>query len=107
MDKKEITPLTYDDFVPRIYDWTKVSRFAITANGVLVRYDGYLEDGFPIYMCLWEGWWEPQGLPGVGVGIRHVLEAKPVSIKEAREIILREAKPRSMRPEERKSWRFD
>lgn len=106
MNKEKIKPLTQDDFVLREYDWTKSSRYAVTSDGVLVR-DESANVKTPFYMCLWEGWWEPQGLPGVGVGIRDVLEATPISTKEARKIIVREAKPRSMRPEERKSWRFD
>jgi len=106
MNKKQLKPLTQDDFVVREYDWTKVSRYALTSDGVLIR-DISDKAKTPAYFCLWEGWWEPQGLPGVGVSIRDVLEATPISTKEARKIIVREAKPRSMRPEERKSWRFD
>ncbi|MDD4980132.1 MAG: hypothetical protein PHC54_02510 [Candidatus Omnitrophica bacterium] len=104
MDDK-MQPITWEDFVLQRYEWTKVSRYAVTLDGILVRDDSKPDS--PFYMCLWEGWWEPQGLPAVGVSIRDVLEAKPVSTEEAREIIRREAKPRVMRPAERKNWRFD
>ncbi len=103
MNRKQLKPITQDDLVPRIYDWTKVSHFAITENGILVRYDGHLEDGFPIYMCLYEGWWEIKDACAE-VDIRDVLEAEPVNLKVARAIIRKEAKPRCQRPKERNSW---
>lgn len=95
--------LTEEDFYLRIYDWTKVSRFAITEFGVLLRYDGHLKDGSPIYMCLWEGWWEIKEAC-MGVSIREVCEAEPVNLKVARAIIRKEAKPRCKRPKERRPW---
>ena len=95
--------LTQDDLVPRLYDWTKVSRFAITKDGILVRYEKCLEDGSPIYMCLYEGWWEIKDACA-GVSIRDVFEAEPVNLKIARAIIRKEAKPSCQRPRERNSW---
>ena len=48
-------PITQEDFVLRVYDWTKTSRYALTEGGTLLRYDGPLQDGFPVYNCLIEG----------------------------------------------------
>jgi len=78
--------LTDDDFIPRAYDWTKTSRYAITASGVLVRCDGCDKDGsFGHYSCLHEGRWVPNEVCHA-VGIRDIMEAKPVSEEEARRI---------------------
>ncbi len=95
--------LTQDDFVLKIYDWTEVSHYAVTSDGILVRYDGHLEDGSPIYMCLYKGWWEIFDACSE-VSIRDVLEAEPVNLKVARAIIRKEAKPTCQRPKERNSW---
>lgn len=103
MNKKQLSSITQDDLVPRVYDWTRISRFAITENGILVRYDGQLKDGFPIYQCLYEGWWEMKDACHA-VAIRDVLEAEPVNTKIARAIIRKEAKPSCKRPKERNSW---
>ncbi len=99
-------PLTWEDFQLQKYEWTKVSRYALTSSGVLIR-DESRDAKTPFYMCLWKGWWEPQGLPALDVSIRDVLEARPIGKIKARMIILKEAKPRFMRPKERKNWRFD
>ena len=94
-------PITKNDFVPRVYAWTKVSRYALTQDGTLLRYDGLLQDGFPVYSCLFEGYWEPTE---VGVGISEISEARSVPDDEAEKIIRREEKPRSTRPKEREQW---
>ena len=68
---------------------------------MLIRYKGPLSDGFPVYECLYEGWWEA---PEVGVGIREIAEDKPVNLKAASAIISKEEKPRHLRPAERNNW---
>ena len=95
-----IKNLTQDDFVPKIHDWTKVSRYAFTEDDILIRYEGHT-NGFPIYCALYEGWWE---ISDACVGIRAIAEAKPISEKEAINIIEKEEKPRETRPKERNSW---
>ena len=83
-------PLTIHDFIPGVYAWTKISKYAITEEGELIRYDGQLSDGFPIYQCLYEGWWEATD---ACVGIREVRGAEPISEKAAQAIIRKEEKP--------------
>lgn len=93
-------PLTQDDFIIKEFNWTKSSRFALTKDEVLLRYDGE-KTGLPFYMCLLDGYWEATD---VGVGISEIAEAKPISILEAKEIIRKQAKPRSTRPSCRDNW---
>jgi hypothetical protein len=93
--------ITINDFVPGVYGWTKVSDYAITKGGHLIRYQGQLSDGFPVYLCLYEGWWE---VTDACVGIRDAREAEPVSPKVAQAIIHKEEKPLADRPKERQYW---
>ena len=93
--------LTEDDFILKQYEWTKTSVYALTKDNMLLRYDGHKE-GFPIYYCLYEGWFEVSDV--CGVGYITLAEAKPITKEQAREIIKKEAKPRSQRPAERNSW---
>ncbi|MFC1709769.1 hypothetical protein ACFL2J_06940 [Candidatus Omnitrophota bacterium] len=94
-------PITISDFMPGVYAWTKVSKYAITEEGYLIRYDGQLSDGFPVYQCLYEGWWEATD---ACVGIREVREAELISLKAAQAIIRKEEKPLEQRPKERRHW---
>ncbi len=96
----ELGKLTQADFVPKIHDWTKVSRYALTEDDILIRYEGHIK-GFPIFYALYKGWWE---ISDGCVGIRAIAEAKPISEKEARKKIHKEEKPRQDRPKERDSW---
>ncbi len=98
---QKIRPLTQGDFVPRIAAWTKVSRYALTESGFLVRYEGPLSDGFPVYVGLYEGWWE---VSDVCSSIQEIAEAKPIDEEIAIRIIRKEEKPRELRPKERDSW---
>lgn len=93
-------PLTQDDFIIKEFNWTKISRFALTKDGVLLRYDGK-KTGFPFYMCLFDGYWEATD---VGIGISEIAEARPISTLEAKDIIRKQAKPRSTRPSYRNNW---
>ena len=99
-DNEELREITADDFVPKIHDWTKVSRYALTEDDILIRYEGHIK-GFPIFYALYERWWE---ISDGCVGIRTIAEAKPISEKEARKKIRREEKPIRNRPKERDSW---
>ena len=101
MTKKQLKSITADDFILKEYAWTKVSFYAVTEDGILVRYDGW-KTGFPIYECLYEGWWEVSDACGVSYGALD--ESKPVTKEEAREIIRKEAKPRCTRPPDRDNW---
>jgi len=94
--------ITQDDLVPRVYPWTKISKYAISENGILIKFDGALSDGFPVYLCLYEGWWEVSDV--CPVGIRGIMGAEPVSLKIAEAIMRKEEKPIEERPHERNSW---
>lgn len=85
---QEITPA---DYLLREYEWTKISKYALTDNDILVRYEGDIGDkvSTSFYVCLHEGKWIPTAHC---VGIRQVAEAKPISEEEASRIIKKEAK---------------
>lgn len=93
--------LTEDDFILKQYEWTRISVYALTKDNMLLRYDGYKE-GFPIYFCLYEGWWEISD--ACGIGYPRLAEAKPIAKEEAKKIISQEEKPISERPAERNNW---
>ncbi|MCF7887678.1 MAG: hypothetical protein K9L76_00210 [Candidatus Omnitrophica bacterium] len=95
--------LTEDDFVPRVYDWVKISKYAITKDGCLIKFEKQLSDGSPVYLCLWESWWEMFEACH-SVSIRDILEAEPVNSKIAKAIMNKEEKPLAERPKERNSW---
>lgn len=101
MTKLQLKSITADDFILKEYAWTKKSHYAVMEDGVLVRYDGW-KTGFPIYVCLFEGYFEVSDACGVGYG--SIASAKPISTQGAREIIRKEAKPRCTRPLERNNW---
>lgn len=98
--KKKLRPLTQEDFIISKYLWTDDSKYALTDDGILLRYEGD-KYKFPAYSCLFEGYWEATD---VGVGIRQIAEATPISEKEANRIIEREEKPIHTRPKERDNW---
>lgn len=93
--------LTQDDFILKQYEWTKTSIYALTEDNLLLRYDGY-KTGFPIYFCLYEGWWEVTD--ACGIGYSCMAGAKPIPEDEAKKIIFQEEKPISERPAERNNW---
>lgn len=93
--------LTQDDFILKQYEWTKTSVYSLTEDNMLLRYDGH-KIGFPVYFCLYEGWWEITDACGIGYGT--IANAKPITEKEAEEIISQEEKPISERPAERNNW---
>ncbi len=97
----ELRPITQDDFVPQIAAWTKISGYAKTKDGFLVRYKGPLSDGFPVYECLREGWWEASDTCST---LADIAQAIPVDEKEALGIIREEEKPIELRPKERDVW---
>jgi len=99
----EYKELTQDDFVLKVYPWTRIYKYAITEYGVLIKFEKQLSDGFPIYLCLWEGWWEIFDACH-SVSIREVLEAEPISIKAAKAIMRKEGRPLDERPKERNQW---
>jgi hypothetical protein len=91
----EMRSLTQDDFVPRIAAWTKISRYGMNEDGLLVRYEGPLPDGFPVYVCLYEGRWE---ISDACSTIRAITEAIPVNEEIAIRIIRKEEKLIELRP---------
>lgn len=93
--------LTEDDFILKKYAWTDISIYALTKDNLLLRYEGY-KTGFPIYECLYEGYWEVTD--ACGIGYSSIASAKPIPEDQAKEIISKEEKPRSTRPQERNNW---
>lgn len=89
----EIKPFTQDEFVPKIAAWAKISRYGMTEDGLLVRYEGPSEirNGLPVYMCLIEeGSWE---YADVFSTISAITKALPVDEEIAIRIIRKEEKP--------------
>lgn len=93
--------LTEDDFILKKYAWTDISIYALTEDNLLLRYLGH-KTGFPIYECLYEGWWEITD--ACGISYKEIEEAKPISEDQAKKIISEEEKPVSERPPERNNW---
>ena len=88
-----------DDFLLKQYDWAKTSHYAVTEDGVLLKYVG--DDLTPMYECLFEGYWE---VTDAGIGYAEIENAKPVTEEWAKKIIRKEEKPRETRPPERNNW---
>jgi hypothetical protein len=82
--------------------WLNESRYAVTKDGYLVRFEKFLSDGWAVFHVLYEGWWEAP--EAVGVTYKEINAAIRISDVEASDIISREERPLSERPEERKYW---
>jgi len=97
---KKLREITAEDFVLRAYEWTKISRYALTKDRILLKYIGN-KVGFPAYKCLYKGYWE---ITDIGIPYQHIAEAKPISEEKAKKIMRRQEKPRHTRPVERNYW---
>jgi hypothetical protein len=93
--------LTEDDFILKEYAWTKISKYALTEDNILLKYEGD-KTGFPIYQCLYKGWWEVTD--ACGIAYESISKSRPISEEEAKTIISKEEKPISARPPERNNW---
>ena len=102
-ENTNLSKLTQNGFIPRVYEWVKISRYAIAGDDYLIRFDEVLKDGFPVYQVLFEGWWEVNDACHA-VSIRDINEAKPISFKKAEVIIKKQEKPLEQRPKERDNW---
>ncbi len=98
--KKKLREITSDDFILKKYKWTEKSEYALTKDKILLKYEGK-KTGFPIYLCLFEGYWE---VTDIGIGYSEIKEAKPISELKAKKIMKRQEKPRKTRSVERNSW---
>jgi hypothetical protein len=99
--KKKLRPLTQEDFYYQKYEWTNISKYALSEDGYLIRLEKVLSDGSPVYLCLFEGWWEAVDACS---SISAVREAEPISPKVAKAIMKKEEKPLAERPKERNYW---
>jgi len=82
--------------------WIQNMRYSITKDGHLVRFDGFLSDGWAVFECLYGGWWEAP--EACAISYKEIAEARPVSMEKAEEIIREEERPIEERPSERNFW---